>query len=97
VLRINGDLTGQPQFTAFDTGVAGPSVPVVDDDGALWFGNGSASPAVVRIDGDLAATPTITLINTDTPSAAFPILDDLGDIWFGTTDPAGSSNVVRLS
>ena len=96
VVRINGDLTGTPQLTPFDTGVAGPSLPIVDGTGALWFGNGSSSPLVVRITGDLAGTPTIARIETTVPSAGFPIADYLGDIWFGTTDPGATTDLVRV-
>jgi hypothetical protein len=97
VVRISGDLTGTPQFTLFDTGVSGPSIPTVVAGGALWFGNGSDSPMAVRIDGDLTGTPTITRIDTTVPSVGFPIVNDLGEIWFGTTDSAGSSTLTRLS
>ena len=96
VVRIAGDLTGQPQFTRFDTGVPAPSIPLVDSYGTLWFGNGGASPMAVRIDGDLAGTPTITQIDTTVPSVGFPILDAAGNLWFGTTDPAGSTHLVRV-
>ena len=95
VVRINGELTGQPTFTLFDTGVAGPSLPI-SYAGALWFGNGSGSPQVVRITGDLAGTPTIALIDTTVPSAGFPIADAQGEIWFGTTDPGASTQLTRV-
>ena len=96
MVRINGDLAGQPRFTPFDTGVAGPSLPVLDDVGTLWFGNGSGSPMVVRISGNLRGTPTISHVNTSVPSAGFTIVDHLGNVWFGNTDSGGSTNLVRV-
>src|SRR5205085_5743050 len=96
IVRVDGDLTGQPRLTSFDTGVAGPALPAVDDTGALWFGNGSGSPMVVRVAGNLGGIPSITRIATTVPSAGFPILDGLGNVWFGNTDSGGSTDLVRV-
>jgi streptogramin lyase len=76
--------------------VPGPSFPVLDDAGSLWFGNGSGSTMIVRLSGDLSGTPNVTLVDTTVPSVEFPILDRHQNLWFGNTDSGGSNALVRV-
>ena len=79
MVRISGDLSGEPTVASFPTPVTNPAWPVVDGNGNLWFGSFDAETRlIVRVTGDLGGTPSLTAFDTGVLNPVTAAVDDNG-------------------